>query len=197
MNVPKYDKTPSDVSTGRATPTSAAGVSATARSRLNALLPKAVPSRTLGWARSPSGECRSKSRAVSCRERTTEMLLRRILFGAISLFVLLALGGFAWTWRPAIAPIAANDRLSVDEQTYRRGAELAAIGNCNDCHVGDSRQGLCGRATHTHAFRNNFCEQHHARHRDGNRGLVRGDVPARHARGRRSRRPTALPGLSV
>jgi mono/diheme cytochrome c family protein len=72
------------------------------------------------------------------------MLLRRILFGAISIFVLLALGGFAWTWRPAIAPIAANDRLSVDEQTYRRGAELAAIGNCNDCHVGDSGRAYAG-----------------------------------------------------
>jgi mono/diheme cytochrome c family protein len=72
------------------------------------------------------------------------MPLRRILFGAIAAIVILALGGFAWTWRPAIAPISASERPSVDEQTYRRGAELAAIGDCNVCHVGDSGKAYAG-----------------------------------------------------
>ena len=72
------------------------------------------------------------------------MPLRRILFGAIAVIVILALGGFAWTWRPAIAPISASERPSVDEQTYRRGAELAAIGDCNVCHVGDSGKAYAG-----------------------------------------------------
>jgi len=72
------------------------------------------------------------------------MPLRRILFGAIAVIVILALGGFAWTWRPAIAPISASERPSVDEQTYGRGAELAAIGDCNVCHVGDSGKAYAG-----------------------------------------------------
>src|ERR1700729_1964420 len=72
------------------------------------------------------------------------MPLRRILFGAIAAIVILALGGFAWTWRPAIAPISASERPSVDAQTYRRGAELAAIGDCSVCHVGDSGKPYAG-----------------------------------------------------
>ena len=72
------------------------------------------------------------------------MRLRRILFVAVAVFVILALGGLAWAWMPAIAPISANERPSVDEQTYRRGAELAAIGDCNDCHVGDSGKAYAG-----------------------------------------------------
>jgi hypothetical protein len=72
------------------------------------------------------------------------MPLRRILFGAIAVIVILAFGGFAWTWWPAIAPISASERPSVDEQTYTRGAELAAIGDCNVCHVGDSGKAYAG-----------------------------------------------------
>jgi mono/diheme cytochrome c family protein len=72
------------------------------------------------------------------------MRFRPIIFGAIVILVLLALGGFAWTWRPAIAPIAMSDRPSADEQTYRRGAELALIGDCNVCHVGDSGKAYAG-----------------------------------------------------
>ena len=73
-----------------------------------------------------------------------EMPLRRILFGAIAVIALMLLAGFAWTWRPAIAPIAGAERPSVDEPTFRHGAELAAIGNCNDCHVGDSGKPYAG-----------------------------------------------------
>ena len=72
------------------------------------------------------------------------MPIRRILLGAIAVIVLLVLGGSALTWRPAIAPISASERPSVDEQTYRRGAELAAIGDCNVCHVGDSGKPYAG-----------------------------------------------------
>jgi len=62
------------------------------------------------------------SRFLDVPWRTTEMPLRRILLGAIAVIVILALGGFAWTWRPAIAPISPSERPSVDEQTYRRGS---------------------------------------------------------------------------
>ena len=72
------------------------------------------------------------------------MPVRRILLGAIAVIVLLVLGGSALIWRPAIAPISASERPSVDEQTYRRGAELAAIGDCNVCHVGNSGKAYAG-----------------------------------------------------
>jgi mono/diheme cytochrome c family protein len=66
------------------------------------------------------------------------MSSRRIITTAVvAVIVLLIVGGFAWTWRPAIAPISDADRPRVDEKTFRHGAELAAIGNCNDCHQAD------------------------------------------------------------
>ena len=72
------------------------------------------------------------------------MPIRRILLGAIAVIVLLVLGGSALIWRPAIVPIAASERPSVDAQTYRRGAELAAIGDCSVCHIGDSGKPYAG-----------------------------------------------------
>jgi mono/diheme cytochrome c family protein len=66
------------------------------------------------------------------------MSLGRIVVAAFVAFILLILAGFAWTWRPAIAPITAGETPNVDERTFRHGAELAAIGNCNDCHVAES-----------------------------------------------------------
>ena len=63
------------------------------------------------------------------------MGLRQILLGILGLLVLVVLGGAAWSWRPAIAPVSSGDRGSVDKQTVAHGAELAAIGNCSDCHT--------------------------------------------------------------
>lgn len=72
------------------------------------------------------------------------MSLRRILSGIVAGTVLAMLGGFAWTWRPAIAPIALNEQGDSDAQAIRNGAELAAIGNCNDCHRADSGKSYAG-----------------------------------------------------
>jgi mono/diheme cytochrome c family protein len=72
------------------------------------------------------------------------MPFRRVIVAAVVAVALMLLAGFAWTWRPAIAPIAAAERPSVDEPTFRHGAELVAIGNCNDCHVGDSGKPYAG-----------------------------------------------------
>lgn len=46
----------------------------------------------------------------------------------------LVVGGFTLVWRPAIPPISEAERPRADEQTFRHGAELAAIGYCNNCH---------------------------------------------------------------
>jgi mono/diheme cytochrome c family protein len=45
-----------------------------------------------------------------------------------------AAAGFAVTWRPAIAAIE-PPRSAFDPTLVKRGRELAAIGNCNDCHT--------------------------------------------------------------
>jgi mono/diheme cytochrome c family protein len=42
---------------------------------------------------------------------------------------------FAVTWRPAIATIEPPTSASFDPALVKRGRELAAIGNCNDCHT--------------------------------------------------------------
>jgi mono/diheme cytochrome c family protein len=46
-----------------------------------------------------------------------------------------ALAAFAITWRPAIAAIDPPAPQSFDPALVKRGRDLAAIGNCNDCHT--------------------------------------------------------------
>jgi mono/diheme cytochrome c family protein len=64
------------------------------------------------------------------------MTKSRIIGGVL---VALLLGGagaaFAVAWRPAIAAIDPPAPNSFDADLIRRGRELAAIGNCNDCHT--------------------------------------------------------------
>ena len=64
------------------------------------------------------------------------MRLRRVVLAVLAVGVLVIAGGLAWAWRPAIAPISTNNSVS-DRKTIDRGAELAAIGNCSDCHTKD------------------------------------------------------------
>jgi mono/diheme cytochrome c family protein len=59
------------------------------------------------------------------------------LIGGI--FVALCVGGaaaaFAIAWRPAIAAVDPPKPQSFDASLVKRGRELAAIGNCGDCHT--------------------------------------------------------------
>jgi hypothetical protein len=66
------------------------------------------------------------------------MFLRRIILGAVGVLLVVVIGGLVWTWHLAIPPISAPSGTAVDERVFRLGAELAAIGNCNDCHVANS-----------------------------------------------------------
>jgi mono/diheme cytochrome c family protein len=43
--------------------------------------------------------------------------------------------GFAVAWRPAIAAVDPPAPVTFDPALVKRGRELAAIGNCNDCHT--------------------------------------------------------------
>ncbi|WP_024511344.1 cytochrome c [Bradyrhizobium sp. ARR65] len=55
------------------------------------------------------------------------------------LIAALVIGGaafaFAIVWRPALATIDPAARQSFDPEMVKRGRELAALGNCNDCHT--------------------------------------------------------------
>ncbi len=56
-----------------------------------------------------------------------------------SVLAALVIGGagaaFAIAWRPAIAAIDPSAPQSFDAALVKRGRDLAAIGNCNDCHT--------------------------------------------------------------
>ena len=61
-------------------------------------------------------------------------LVRVLLFLAV-LFVLVCAGFIALTWKSEIARIARPDPGSFDPEMVKRGAELAAVGNCIACHT--------------------------------------------------------------
>jgi mono/diheme cytochrome c family protein len=62
------------------------------------------------------------------------MASSRIIGGLIAGVVIAgAAAAFAITWRPAIAAIEPSQ--SFDAALVKRGRELAAMGNCNDCHT--------------------------------------------------------------
>ena len=62
--------------------------------------------------------------------------LPRIIAGVIGVVVVAgAAAGFAVAWRPAIAAIEPPAPASFETALVKRGRELAAIGNCNDCHT--------------------------------------------------------------
>jgi mono/diheme cytochrome c family protein len=60
----------------------------------------------------------------------------RIIGSVIAaLFIGGAVAAFAIAWRPAIAAIEPPAPQSFDPALVKRGRDLAAIGNCNDCHT--------------------------------------------------------------
>jgi mono/diheme cytochrome c family protein len=62
---------------------------------------------------------------------------KRGIAGGVVIAVLLgaAVAAFAVTWRPAIEAIEPQASQSFDAALVKRGRDLAAIGNCSDCHT--------------------------------------------------------------
>src|SRR5579871_2127625 len=62
---------------------------------------------------------------------------KRAIIGGIVVALLAggALAAFVVAWRPAIAAIDPPKPQSFDASLVKRGRELAALGNCNDCHT--------------------------------------------------------------
>src|SRR6188472_777689 len=65
-----------------------------------------------------------------------------LVVGLVLIFLIA--GGFAVAWKPAIDPIAPPQPAAFDEALVRRGAELAAIGNCITCHTAAGGSALAG-----------------------------------------------------
>src|SRR3982075_2233626 len=68
------------------------------------------------------------------------------IVGSVIAAVLIAgaVAAFAITWRPASAAIDPPAPQSFDTALVKRGRDLAAIGNCNDCHTVRGGQKFAG-----------------------------------------------------
>jgi len=73
------------------------------------------------------------------------MASSRIIGSAIAAVVIAgAVAAFAVTWRPAIAAIEPPAPQSFDPALVKRGRDLAAMGNCNDCHTARGGKSFAG-----------------------------------------------------
>jgi mono/diheme cytochrome c family protein len=62
-----------------------------------------------------------------------------------SALVLASIGGFAaYAWHPEVDPVEPPATAAFDPALVRRGAELAAIGNCNVCHTAPGGRAFAG-----------------------------------------------------
>src|SRR3954465_1834594 len=59
----------------------------------------------------------------------------RIVASIVAIVLLGGAAAFAIVWRPAIAAVEPPGPLAFDAALVKRGRELAAIGNCADCHT--------------------------------------------------------------
>ncbi|MFC7555554.1 c-type cytochrome [Pseudoroseomonas wenyumeiae] len=69
------------------------------------------------------------------RAEVTVPRLKTLLLGAAGAIVLAGAGFAALAWKPALDPVTPPTRESFPPELIRRGAELAAIGDCNTCHT--------------------------------------------------------------
>jgi mono/diheme cytochrome c family protein len=71
-------------------------------------------------------------------------MLARAILGVLIACAIAIAAFFAWAWRAAIDPIATPDPRSFDPTLVRRGAQLAALGNCNTCHTAPGGKSFTG-----------------------------------------------------
>jgi len=79
--------------------------------------------------------------------RRAELAAVKALRVLAALMILLVLGAgafVAYAWRSAIDPVDPPAQTSFDRALVARGADLAAIGNCNVCHTAPGRQPFAG-----------------------------------------------------
>ncbi|MCI0754991.1 cytochrome c [Teichococcus vastitatis] len=74
-------------------------------------------------------------RSVRQVTQKRDVAKRNVLVALLVTMVVGASGFAAYAWHPTISPIEPPEIGSFDPALVRRGAELAAIGNCNVCHT--------------------------------------------------------------
>jgi mono/diheme cytochrome c family protein len=72
------------------------------------------------------------------------MRLARVLVAVLVIVVVVIGGGMLLAWKPAIAPIGRPDPASFDAAVVKRGAQLAAAGNCIACHTTPGGKSFAG-----------------------------------------------------
>jgi mono/diheme cytochrome c family protein len=76
--------------------------------------------------------------------RGRQMRFGRILLGLVATIVVACIVFLVWAWRSEIAAIDPPSRTEFDPALVKRGAELAAIGNCQVCHTNPGAQAYAG-----------------------------------------------------
>src|SRR4051812_26246477 len=102
------------------------------------------------WGRKSApatGQDRARSRRLGLAPERTKpapageyagrrvMRLVRILLVLAVLLIVTCIGLVAATWKSEIARVARPDPSRFDAETLKRGAQLAAVGNCIACHT--------------------------------------------------------------
>ncbi len=72
------------------------------------------------------------------------MSLRRLGSFVVAAGILIILVAIWLVWHPAIAPTAESAAIPSDRTQIARGADLATIGNCSDCHTAAGRPPYAG-----------------------------------------------------
>ena len=72
------------------------------------------------------------------------MKLRHLLLTAVTIVVIGGGGFLAYAWKPAIDPINPPDPASFDPGLVKKGAVLAAVGNCTACHTNPGGHSFAG-----------------------------------------------------
>jgi mono/diheme cytochrome c family protein len=67
-----------------------------------------------------------------------------IVIGCTLAFLVLGLLAVALSWKPAFEAIDAGHLEPFDQALLRRGADLAALGDCNTCHTAPGGQPFSG-----------------------------------------------------
>src|SRR3954463_11787684 len=99
-----------------------------------------VPAFTWGMPASGHGAARPCLK----RQASAAMWIRRIVLALLIIMVIGAAAFLVWAWEPAIALSERPDPASFDHETVQRGAELAAMGNCNTCHTAAGGKAFAG-----------------------------------------------------
>lgn len=70
--------------------------------------------------------------------------IRTTIVSVLVVVGIAAAGAIAVAWRPSLTAIATPARASFDPALVKRGRELAALGNCNDCHMAPGGKAFAG-----------------------------------------------------